>query len=103
MCPQHMEDGPGRPVESRENLVIGAGKMGNHYVQKLLDAGVPSEQISVIDIDVDKLAAIQEKFPGISVGTEMPVEAPKHAFVLSNSPAHLQNLEELAALAGIAR
>ncbi len=86
--------------EAREYLIIGAGKMGSLYLQKLKDEGIAEEQISATDVDPEKLEALQRKHPGISVGARMPGELPAGAkvFVVSNSPAHLSNLADLASL-----
>lgn len=85
-------------TESSPALVIGAGKMGKAYIEKLVSKGISQNEITVVDIDQSKLDAIKKIFPGVRVATEIPNDNFKFACVLSNSPAHLLNLESLSDL-----
>lgn len=85
-----------KPNSNSSALVLGAGKMGNAYIEKLISQGIPAKDITVVDISPSKLEAIKQLYPEVRTSTEVPNETFKSAFVLSNSPAHLENLRSLA-------
>ncbi|MCB0352278.1 MAG: NAD(P)-binding domain-containing protein [Bdellovibrionales bacterium] len=86
--------------EGREYLLIGAGQMGEAYLRNLIELGISPAQISVVDVDLSKAEALQLQYPEISIGNTLPKEKPKKTFVLSSTPAHLKNLEDLSELTG---
>jgi predicted dehydrogenase len=74
-------------------VVIGYGAMGEIYVQELLAAGLPPQQLIVVDRDEERRAkclAKHENLMNVSANF-MDVRGlqPKTAFVLTNSPEHL--------------
>lgn len=84
---------------TQNTLVVGAGKMGNTYLDKLIKGGIAPQDITVVDIDSSKLDAVRRRHPEVKVAGEIPADAHfLQAIITSNSPAHLANLEQLAAL-----
>jgi predicted dehydrogenase len=81
-----------------EITVIGAGQMGQIYINNLLEMGIPSENIYCCDINPEKVDAARNKFPGVVVEQELSLLPTNDvAIIASSSPSHASVIEVLAA------
>ncbi len=79
-------------------LQIGYGQMGKWYLPLMLKAGIPADQIVVVDSNPEVLLELMRRHPDVRV-TPLLRDAlsmsPQTAFVLTNSPTHLGILQSL--------
>lgn len=74
------------------------GKMGTHYIDKLIQLGFPANQIAGVEINPDNLEKIRITFPGILITADAEKileKKPNIAIVAVNSVAHLKVIELL--------
>ncbi|MFA6383042.1 MAG: Gfo/Idh/MocA family oxidoreductase [Parcubacteria group bacterium] len=70
-------------------LLVGAGgQMGGYYMNALLnDLGIPPCQIVAVDIDPDKIAKFREKYPDVTIISNLDEEVDIHEGFLAVKPA----------------
>jgi hypothetical protein len=82
-------------------LIVGYGTMGRLYVRDLANLGLPPEQMTVVDLSEEALAACKHAYPAIQVTRDINIalrRKPGMCLNLVNSPAHYSVFH--AAIAG---
>jgi len=77
--------------------VIGLGKMGNHYIEALLNMGVKKDSIVGVDINPENLKKVKAAYPGPTYTTELEDVSffnPDVVLIAVNSVAHLKVIEQ---------
>ncbi len=76
-------------------VVVGLGQMGTHYTKSLLSLGWIADNIIGVDINPEKIAVYQSKYPSIRVLNELP-ERVSVAIVTASTPSHHTVIQALA-------
>lgn len=72
--------------------VVGAGQQGSTHTKKLLDFGVTPEQITLVDIDGEKLRSATENFGNVRTATSLQSALqtpPTIGLIMTNTADHL--------------
>jgi hypothetical protein len=82
--------------------LAGVGQMGNNYLTKLEELGIPASNIAIWDIAQERMKKAQEKYPAITVASTLEdmAETAEIFIVTVNTPAHLDVIETITRRAG---